>query len=470
MAPDYQFHPLYKRHVNGKRIWDGKVRMFDLRSKKLPAGLLRHLDIFAKENGHQVQGFAFTTNNISLAETRKLSADFNLSVGGKPVEAYDHQILAITKALRYKRRVLESSTSSGKSLVAYVLSRHLLNQNKRGLIVVPTIGLVNQMESDFKDYSGLNGWNVEANLHKIFGGQEKDTTKPLVISTWQSIYDLKDKKWFEKFNWIIGDEAHKFSAKSLSHIMEMLTNCEYRIGMTGTVQDGTVPKLTLEGNFGPVSTIMTNKEAMDKGISAELTIKCLVLGYPVHDCMAVHPLDYKEEIDFLVAHKYRNNFIANLVLSLKQNTLILVQYVAMHGKVLYELINQRKIAGRNVYFVHGGTDVEDRELIRGIVEKESNAIIVASYGVFQEGVSIRNLHSIIFASPSKSKIRVLQSIGRGLRISDTKSSATLYDIADDLRFEDESNYALEHYLERMKLYIREQFKVKVYNIALGATT
>lgn len=461
-VPDAQFHPLFK-----ERKWDGLKRLFNKRTKYLPVGLLGLLETFAKDRNYVILGNQYQSETWHITDTAALIATLQLSAHGEPIVAHEHQINGITKALRYKRRTLISSTSSGKSLIAYVIVRQLLQKGLRGLIIVPTIGLVTQMANDFTDYSSINGWDAEGSIHKIFAGQEKKTKKPLVISTWQSLYDLKDDKWFEQFDFIIGDEAQGFQAKSLGKLMDALVNCTYRIGMTGTLQDAKVHSLTIIGHFGPVLTVATNKEMMDKKISADLTIKCLVLKHSADDSYLVSQMNYHEEMEYLTQSERRNNFIRNLALSLNGNTLILFQFIDKHGKILFDKINKRlNDPNRLVYFVHGGTDIEDRETIRKIVEKETNAIIVASYGVFSTGVSIRNLHSIIFASPSKSKIRVLQSIGRGLRISETKSTMTLYDISDDLRVDNHVNYTLLHYVERIKLYHMEKFLVKIYNINL----
>jgi superfamily II DNA or RNA helicase len=460
--PNYKFTPQYRKYK-----WNGYIRLFQKRSKTLPAGLFRHLCIFAKERNHTIQGYQYLAQNFSIEDARNYTKGLNITTKGISITPYDHQVLAITKALRYKRTILESSTSSGKSLICYTISRYLIEKEKRGLIIVPTIGLVEQMYSDFQDYSSFNGWNTSTYVHKIYGGLDKFSVKQIYLSTWQSIYEMEDPDWYRQFEWVVGDEAHKFTGKSLTGLMTQMTNADYRIGMTGTVQDGEVHRLVLEGNFGPIAKIATNKELMDKKIVSDLLVKCLVLRYPQTECYAVSKMDYHKELDFLVTHKYRNNFIKNLSLSLKGNTMILFQFVEKHGKVLYELIKQAA-GNRSVYLICGETEVEQREYIRKIVETENDAIIIASFGTCQEGISIKKIHSIIFASPSKSKIRVLQSIGRGLRLDESKEFATLYDIADDLRIGDEINITLLHYVERQKLYHREQFKVKVYNVNLGS--
>ena len=174
--------------------------------------------------------------------------------------------------------------------------------------------------------------------------------------------------------------------------------------------------------------------------------------------------NYQDELDYLVRSDARNRFIKNLALSLEGNTLLLFQFVEKHGHVLHEMIKRE--TNRPVYYVHGGVDGDEREDIRKIVETQTDTIIVASSGTFSTGINIRNLHNIIFGSPSKSKIRNLQSIGRGLRKSDSKSIATLYDIADDLTHGNRKNYTILHFVERMKIYNEEQFEYKIYPVNL----
>ena len=226
-----------------------------------------------------------------------------------------------------------------------------------------------------------------------------------------------------------------------------------------------VHRLVLEGLFGPVYKATSTAELMEKGQLASFKIKCLILKHDESICKQARGWDYQSEIDYIVKSKPRNNFIKNLVLSLKGNTLVLFQFVEKHGKELHAFIKEHA-KDRHVFFVFGGTDVEVRESVRAITEKEKDAIIVASYGTFSTGVNIRNLHNIVFASPSKSRIRNLQSIGRGLRLGDNKQEATLFDIADDFRAGKFVNYTLNHFVERVKIYDEEKFKYKFYNIDL----
>ena len=456
-VPGYQFTPQYKA-----RLWDGKIRLFDIRTKQLYRGLVPYIAKFCEERNYEwdYENEDFD-EEFSLAEAKEFVEKL------RPKHApRDYQLDAFVHAIRTRRSLLLSPTASGKSLIIYLLSRFLKHRGlKRGLIIVPTVSLVEQLAGDFKEYSETNGWDVAANVHKVYQGQDKDTDKFLTISTWQSLYKMP-KKWFAQFDFVIGDEAHQFKAKSLTDIMTGLSNAKYRIGTTGTLDGTKTHRLVLEGLFGSVRKVITTKELMDAKHLAEFNIKCLLLRHGESICQASKTFTYQQEIEYLVLNESRNRFISNLAVSLNGNTLVLFQYVDKHGRILHNLISERVGSDRKVFFVSGETDVDIREEVRKIVESETNAIIVASFGTFSTGINIRNLHNIIFASPSKSRIRNLQSIGRGLRKSDTKESAQLFDIADDMRYKKHENYTLKHFAERIRIYTEEKFNFKVYKIEL----
>jgi superfamily II DNA or RNA helicase len=377
-----------------------------------------------------------------------------------PHEVRDYQLKSFIQAIRNRRILLLSPTASGKSLILYLIVRFLQQEHKRGLLIVPTTSLVEQMYSDFESY----GYDSDEYCHRQYSGKEKHTRKFLTITTWQSIYK-NEKDWFEQFDFVLGDEAHQFKAKSLTTILSGCTNARYRIGTTGTLDGTQTHRLVLEGLFGPVYKATSTAELIDKGQLASFKIKCLILKYPDLICKEARSWDYNNEMDYIVGNKARNEFIRNLTLSLTGNSLVLFQFVEKHGKQLHEIIKD-SAGKRKVFFVFGGTDVEVRESVRSITERENDAIIVASYGTFSTGVNIRNLHNIIFASPSKSRVRNLQSIGRGLRLGENKEEATLFDIADDFRIGKFANYTLKHFVERVKIYDEEKFNYKFYNIEL----
>ena len=456
-VPGHKFMPAYRN-----RMWDGKIKLYNTQNQQIYAGLYDYVIKFAADRSYTHEGYEQTNNgDITTEFVRQFCKTLDLKAAGKMIDPHDHQIDGIRYALTHERCLLLSPTGSGKSLMIYVICRYLQNQipdDKKILLIVPTISLVSQMYSDFFDYSKGTSWKCREYCHKIFGGQEKETDKKIVITTWQSIYNLPPS-YFEQFSAVIGDECHLFKSKSLISIMTKLKDCPYRIGTTGTLDGSFTHKLIIEGLFGRVHKLTSTKELMEKNLLSDLTIDCLVLQYPDDVRQSMKKLTYQEEIDWLVQNDARNDFIANLTNSTKGNTLVLFQFVEKHGQPLYEKI--KKLAkNRKVFFIHGGTEADDREQIRHIVEQEQDAILVASYGTFSTGVSIRRLHNIVFSSPSKSRIRVLQSIGRQLRKSEHKEKAKLYDLADDLSWKSHQNHTLRHFVERLKIYDSEKFVYK----------
>jgi len=448
-VPNYKFMPSFRN-----RQWDGKIRLFNTQSHSIYSGLAPYVERFCEEREYTCENDSGVGADEEFSDDEAMTFIDTLSM---PFMPRDYQMKAFVYAIRKRRGLLLSPTASGKSLIIYLIARYL---NCKTLIIVPTISLVSQLFKDFEDY----GWDSNENVHKIAAGATKTTNKQVIISTWQSIYK-QPKEWFSQFDLVIGDEAHLFKAQSLTSILSKMTNCTYRYGLTGTLDGTQTHKLVLEGLFGRVKQITTTKELIDAGSLAKFRIKALVLKHDAAICAENKNNKYQEEIDYLVSSHARNKFIRNLAVSLNGNTLVLYQLVEKHGKVLHKMIDE-SIEGRRLFFVHGGVDGEEREEVRRITEEENNAIIVASYGTFSVGINIRNLHNVIFASPSKSKIRTLQSIGRGLRLGSNKDVATLFDIADDMSYKTKKNFTLDHFMERMKIYNDEKFEYKIYTIQL----
>ena len=457
-VPGYTFVPAYRN-----KIWDGKIRLFDSRNSQIYMGLIGNVEEFCQERDYTFT-HNFVDDEYSLYHAKKFIDDLQIHARGEPIEVREHQIEGYIHAMRKRRALLLSPTASGKSLIIYLIFRQLQQyQNLKGLVIVPTTSLVEQLYSDFADY---NNDNMEEHLHRVYQGKDKESSKPLIISTWQSLYKLP-KEYFHQFDYVIGDEAHLFKAQSLTTILTACINAKYRVGLTGTLDGTKTHKLVLEGLFGPVNKVITTRELIDKNQVSNFEVKFLILKHPDEKCLEYKDKTYQEEIQYLISNEVRNKFIKNLAVSLGKNTLILYQMVDKHGRILYDMIKDtEKIGNRKVFFVYGGTDTNDREEIRRIMEIENDAIVVASYGTFSTGINIRNLHNIIFAMPTKSTIRTLQSIGRGLRQSEGKEQATLYDIADDLRYKKHMNYTLKHFVERTKIYNDEQFPFKIYKIGL----
>jgi superfamily II DNA or RNA helicase len=445
-VPGAKFMPTYK-----SKFWDGKIRLFNQVTNTIYAGLYNKIDDFCQQRGYTldiIEDSSFYQQEFALSEVDDLSASINLTMVPR-----DYQKKAVAHAIRNKRCVMLSPTASGKSLIIYMLSRFY---PAKKLIIVPTTTLVHQMASDFEDY----GYKDE--VHKITAGAEKDTDAEITVSTWQSIYKMP-KKWFSQFKVVIGDEAHLFKAKSLTAIMTKLTECPWRFGFTGTLDGSLTNGLVLTGLFGPVEKVTTTSDLIEQKHLSQFKINILVMKYSDQSRLQMRRAKYQDEINFLVRNQARNKFLVNLCKSLEGNTLLLFNYVDKHGKVLYNLMQDFE---KPVFFVHGGVKGEDRDEIRGIVEGQSDSVIVASFGTFSTGINIKRLHNIIFASPSKSRVRALQSIGRGLRRDGDENKARLFDLVDDLRYKTWNNYTLEHFKERLRIYNDEKFPYKTYDITL----
>jgi superfamily II DNA or RNA helicase len=463
-VPGAKFMPLYK-----SRMWDGKVRLFNIYTKTLYVGLLPYLREFCKTLEYKLdEQITDIGNPVSIEYIKNLTKELNLKSNGQDIEVRDYQLDGIAEAINRGRSLLLSPTASGKSLIIYSLVRYHQQLGRKQLIIVPTTSLVEQMYGDFADYASENAWSVSENCHRIYGGKEKSNEFPVTISTWQSIYKFP-KSWFEKFDVVYGDEAHQFKAKSLTTILDKCENTPYRIGTTGTLDGTKTHKLVLEGIFGSVFKVTTTKKLMDSKQVANLKIIGLVLDYSDQEKKLVKDFSYQEEMDWLVSNPKRNEVIKNVSITQEGNTLVLFQYVEKHGKILHEMIEKSVKDNRKVFFVYGGTDTEQREEIRALTEQEKDAIIIASYGTFSTGINIRNLHNVVFASPSKSRIRNLQSIGRGLRKGDNKTTCNLFDIGDDLSYKSKKNYTLQHMIERIKIYSEEKFDYKLVRIDASGT-
>jgi superfamily II DNA or RNA helicase len=450
-VPGSKFMPQYRN-----KYWDGKIRLFSTHTGEIYVGLLDKIVSWAKKCQYSIEFEDNKFYGTPLEENEMISLegvkDYMTRIS--KYKPRDYQINAVYDALKYNRKLLISPTASGKSLMIYSIVRYFTEQDKKILLVVPTTSLVEQMYKDFLDYS----WDAESYCHKIYSGKEKVTSKSVIITTWQSVYNLP-RSFFNDFDVIIGDEAHLFKSKSLIGIMTKLDNAKYRFGFTGTLDGTQTHKWVLEGLFGPSYKVTQTKELIEKGHLSKLQIKILLLKHDAHQFN-----EYEEEIQYLISHEKRNNFIKNLALDLKGNTLVLFNRVETHGKPLFELINNSATEKRKIFFVYGGIDAENREKIREITEQENDAIIVASYGTFSTGINIKNLHNVIFASPSKSRIRNLQSIGRILRKGNNKTKAVLYDIADDCTYKSKKNYTLNHLIERIKIYNEEHFNYEIIQI------
>jgi len=455
-VPGFKYMPTYRN-----KMWDGKIRLYNIVTGEIYMGLLPYIEEYLQKNGenYELETGVRSERSVARSVVQGFVQGLRPTLNGQPIQVRDYQIDAIGHAMATNRSLLISPTASGKSLVIYCLIRYYHMKELKTLILVPTTSLVEQMYKDFEDY----GWSSETYCQKIYQGHDKKVTKDVVISTWQSVHRMP-RQYFRQFGVVFGDEAHLFKAKSLTGILTKLDTCKYRFGLTGTLDGTQTHRLVLEGLFGKAKYVVTTKELMDNKTLASLEIRCIVLDYKEEDKQIVQGFGYQEELEYIVTKVERNTFLCNLMGHCNGNTLVLFQFVEKHGKPLYDIIED-KYKDRKVFFVYGGVTTDTREEIREIVENEKDAIIVASYGTFSTGINIRNIHNIVFASPSKSKIRVLQSLGRGLRQIGGTKHLRLYDISDDLSIL-KPNFTLRHFHDRLNIYKEQKFNYKVDKVKL----
>jgi len=456
-VPGFKYMPTYRN-----KMWDGKIRLYNIVTGEVYMGLLPYIEEYLKNNGeyYELEKGLRSERSVARSVVQGFLRGLRPTLNGRRIKIRDYQIDAISHAIATNRSLLISPTASGKSLVIYCLVRYYQMMELKTLILVPTTSLVEQMYKDFEDY----GWSSGTYCQKIYQGHDRKVVKDVVISTWQSLHRMP-RPYFRQFGAVFGDEAHLFKAKSLTGIMTKLDHCKYRFGLTGTLDGTQTHRLVLEGLFGKAKYVVTTKELIDNKTLSDLQINCIVLNYPDEDRQIVKEFDYGEELEYIVTKVERNIFLSNLVGHCTGNTLCLFQFVEKHGKPLYSIIEE-KYKDRKVFFVYGGVDTDTREQIREIVENETNSIIVASYGTFSTGINIRNIDNIVFSSPSKSKIRVLQSLGRGLRLGDKSRSLKVFDISDDLSIDSKLNFTMRHFRERINIYDEQGFNYKIDKVKL----
>ena len=463
MVEGAKYSPKFKA-----KVWDGTISLIDLRFGTLPAGLYYELLDVAKKLGYEVEvktnqyGSPIDKNDISIEELKIFINGLKLHSKNIQLEVRDYQIEAIYNCIHNQRQISISPTGSGKSLILYVIYRWYLSKGKEHtMLIVPTLGLVKQMISDFKDYSSHNEFDVTSTTQVIAEGGDKNITKNLIVSTWQSVYK-QTSKYFSVVDVLMGDEIHQYKAEAMKGIFEKASETKYRIGVTGSLDKSAVNKMVLRGLIGEMSRVKSTRDLIDEGYLSEINIKCIILKYNNDSKKLIKNADYQTEISFICQHKRRNSFISKLALQQQGNTLVLFNFVETHGELLYEEI-KKTASKQKTHLVHGDIKTEERESIRLEVQNSSDDnIIVASVGTFSTGVNLPRIHTIIFATPTKSVIRVMQSIGRGLRKAGDKSHLKLFDIADLIvPSKVKPNYTFKHFAERLRIYTDEQHPYKI---------
>ena len=452
-VPGYKFMPAFRSGA-----WDGKIRLANPYKKQLYGGLLWKLNEFARVREYDINiENELLPRNFSIAEAKEFASRIGLP---EEYVTRDHQIDAFVHCVRYGRALLLSPTSSGKSLIIYLLAKYYeLVYGLRNLIIVPSTGLVKQMTADFIEYGADPDW-----IHGIMGGVSKDSDRLTTVSTWQSIVK-QPGRYFDQFGMIMVDEAHLAKAKSLTSIMEKAVNTRFRFGCTGTLDGSLTHELVSTGLFGPVLEVIKTKEMQEKGFAARTKIKVVVLKWSDEIRRPMSKVAYADEIKWVATHPARNKFLKNLALSLKGNVLLLFNYKEQ-GQALVDML---KASGttRDIHFIDGSVKTDAREAIRLSINAETDSITVASLGTTSTGISVKDFNYLIFGHPSKGRIRNLQSIGRLLRVSKHKDYAEIIDVADDLSWKNKKNHGLNHLAERIKQYESEEHPFKIYPVDMS---
>lgn len=474
----YQFQPKFKYGS-----WSGKIHLFKIQSRLLPLGLAgRELDQFADMNGFDV---------VREDESEPAVCDWSYEgisewvrgipvySGGDRITPHDEQVDSVALALTEQRAILNLPTSSGKSLIQALIARWL-SEYRQGttLIIVPSVNLVSQMQADLVDYRLF----TENQIQGISGGASKviqEGTK-VVVGTWQTLSKM-DKTWFNGFMSVLCDEAHLATGPNISKLIEQrLTHCPIKIGLTGTVKKARANKMQLKGQFGPIHKPTSTSRLIEQGKISPLNIKMLCLKYGTEESKSVRRLKYKQEMDWLCEHRKRNEIISRLAVKHAvdqgENVMVLYNFTA-HGENIMEKIRELYGPGadKRVHMISGKMGKEKREKLRQAAEKTTGMILVSSVAIMGTGVSIKNLHCAIFAHPSKSEVRTLQSLGRTLRKHKDKESATLIDIMDDTTAKqrgnktklESANYSYKHGAERLKMYAEESLQVNRHVIQMS---
>lgn len=469
-AEGYRWNPKFKT-----KKWDGKIRLFNMRNSTLPIGCFDKLINLCNNSGikykvadYELIDVDVTTDKINNFIQNDIKCELILR---------DYQINAVLGSFNKNKCITLLPTSSGKSFIQFTIINYLLQKGyiKKALLIVPTVSLVDQMQYDFLDYA-KNVKDYKENIHCIYSGKSKESDKSIIISTWQSLINIEDKNWFKQFDLIASDEVHLATGKCLSDIISLCSNAKFKLGFSGTLQESKVAKEQLESLFGSVNQFVTTQELMEAGTLTKIKIYNLVLNYSEEDKKKFKDkikTEYKKErdgaakkyqieSDFIKKNKNRVKFILQTIKKCKGNTLILFKNID-YGEKLAELIN-KYIEDRNVYFICGDISPAERERVRLIMEEENDAIIVATLNIFSTGINIKKLKYLMFVQSVKSKIKVLQSIGRVLRKHGSKNEAIFIDIIDSI---DKKNFSVKHGLSKLELYETEGFDYKVKEINLG---
>ena len=461
---NHRFNPLVK-----KGIWDGYISYFK-DNQWIPAGLWQEVTKICKQYNYDIKINGVTRlfdKDISAQSFEEWALEFfeNHPDGIVP---RDYQIEAAFNILKFRRSLSELATSAGKTLISFLTVAYMLEKQKASkiLFIVPNVSLVVQATEDFAEYNHEN--RVKMMVQQIYSGQKIKPNRNIVIGTYQSLVK-KSKEFFDDFDAVIVDETHKAKSNSIKTILQKCRMAKYKYGLSGTIpKDNTLDRLTLMSQTGPLITEIKASFLQKEGHIAGCNVKVIEMDYAPQASkqafmeLATNRYDSKDvfslEQNYVINSPGRINFVTKVIAKIPKNSLVLFHRIE-HGKKLYEMLRQR--SDKKVYYVDGGTNTDIREEYKAKMEAGDDVVIIASYGTFSTGISIKKIHNIFFTESFKSEVIIRQSIGRGLRQHESKESVNIIDFVDDLRWDEWQNYLYRHAKARKKIYKQEKFKFEV---------
>lgn len=468
-VPYKKNHKKVRYTARGKgRHWDGMTRFYSYTKHELPKGLLYKVVDFCQERKYRL------SIDPSLLEQGTVDPEKFVKELGIIHVPHDFQYDALKKSIESGRRFILSPTSSGKSLLLFALTMWYLKKTKKKvLIVVPFLGLLEQLKKEFGAYSPSIG--LDNHIHLISGGcPVDDPTKMVYIATYHSLVN-QHHSYYEQFGCVMVDEVHR-SYDQVKKILDKCKTIKHRFGFTGTLDGTKIHLWKTESITGRLySTIKTNI-LIKRGLASSLNILCFMFKYsekyktevtlkmaqkPKEGLTAAHA--YNQKLEYIVNLPERNQKIKDIILNApnNKNTLVLTDRL-QHVQILSEYL---KGTNKKVVLINGTVSGENREKIREFTENNENVVIIGTYGTISTGTNIKNLQNIIFATSGKTQIKLLQSIGRGLRKDGKDNKLNVIDITDDFNMDNPNkDYFIQHFRERLKIYVKEEFDYKTYHI------
>lgn len=473
---NWRFNPQVKR-----KLWDGYITYMDS-AGRLPVGLWHELTEVCKEHGFAVNFDNFDLFKSPFTKEEYLSwvsATSFFDKKGNKIEPRDYQVNSVWLILKYKLSISEIATSAGKTLIMYMVQAFLRHKGllKRMLIIVPNISLIIQTYDDFQDYSNKD---TSLNLQMISGQTDKELNENthVVIGTFQSLVK-QPSTFFESFDVVCVDEAHFTQAKSVKETLSKCRNVVYRFGLSGTLEkDDFAERLTLQAFLGPLINKVSAEFLFQNKYATPVQVKVIKLNYMDNETREKlqqirkrrNTIDGAKILDIerklVIESNIRLRYICDLVNKTTKNTLVLFHNVkADYGKKIQERLFELS-KDKDVFYVDGETDVDKREYFKQSLEHGENKVLIASFGTFSTGISVKNIHNIVFAESFKSDKIIRQSIGRGMRLHETKEKTNIIDIVDDFSYEGDKNFLVRHMEKRLEIYETQGFPYKIYDVTL----